>query len=145
MDPREYCHLAGFLAARQDLASTRSAVSRAYYSLYHVVTDFLVDQGIRLPEKRAEIHETVYRILFNCNDDQLKVIATELNDLRVQRNIADYEMKDDHVLTARTARVLVEKTHRAIERFDNLRQDDVRMSGARLAMTNYARNTLRLG
>ena len=103
----------------------------------------MLTHGIPLPRNRPECHKKVYFILFNCDDNDLKSIATELNDLRESRNIADYDM-DERGSDRETARSASREDSRVIARFDNLCGDHARMSGARVAMTHYAQETQRL-
>ena len=44
MNPREFCKIAGRLAAQGEAAACRSAISRAYYSLFHVILEFLLSR-----------------------------------------------------------------------------------------------------
>ena len=138
MDARAFCALAGFLATRSDPASCRSAVSRAYYSLFHVIHEFMDSNGIPLPKKRAECHEQVYRLLFNSGDADLAIIASSLNDLRGRRNEADYDLKRSDIEDRKTAMLLVETAKRATENFDQYCRDSAKINQAILAVTRYA-------
>ena len=45
-DWTEYARLAEELGTRPDEASLRTAISRAYYSVYHQARDYLLAEGI---------------------------------------------------------------------------------------------------
>ena len=141
MNPSQFCDVAGFLLAAKptDPASVRSAVSRTYYALYHVVAERLVAAGIRLPIKRAECHELVFRILAGAGADELKTIALSLNDLRHQRNRADYEMDDPRIESAARAKITLEGTRTRISRFNTLCEDEAAMTSNWNAMKDAAR------
>ena len=47
-DWTEYARLAEELGTRADEASLRTAISRAYYSVYHQARDYLLGEGIPL-------------------------------------------------------------------------------------------------
>jgi uncharacterized protein (UPF0332 family) len=140
MNPAEFCDIAGFLLAAKptERASVRSAVSRAYYALYHVVAQRLVAAGILLPVKRPECHELVYRILSACTDE-LKTIALTLHDLRHERNRADYDMEDALIESAAKAKTTLEKTRTRISRFSTLCADEAGMASNWDSMKDAAR------
>lgn len=78
----------------------RSAISRAYYGAFHLSMAFLKELNerdelsginLRVPENH-EAHERVYRILFASNVPELIEVARHLNDLRSDRNKADYKL-----------------------------------------------------
>lgn len=145
MEPSKFCEVAGFLlAARPDAAGVRSAVSRAYYALYHVVSQRLTARGFRLLVKRPECHESVYRILANSSNTQLQAIALSLNELRHSRNRADYDLDDRSIEALDSARVIVEDTSAAISSFDERCKDDAGMAGEWHAMEDFARKILRI-
>jgi uncharacterized protein (UPF0332 family) len=145
MDPRKFCELAGHLAVRSDAAAHRSAISRAYYSLFHVILQYMQKAGIPLPERRADCHEKLYWLLFNGTDDPtLKGVARELHDLRVKRNTADYDLGVDYVEKQKNAMAYVELAKRATDRFDQCCQDSIRITQAMDDVKRYATNVLKL-
>jgi len=130
MNPREFCTVAGAFAARGEAAASRSAISRAYYSLFHVVLDFLITNQVRLPKNKPESHTLIYRLLFNCGDRDLRLVASALNDLRGQRNDADYDMKNRDVELRSTAQAAVERARREITRFAAFIQNQTGIASA---------------
>jgi uncharacterized protein (UPF0332 family) len=95
MNPSEFISLAGHLVAnpafRNEEARYRSAISRAYYGALHLASAFLEECGKRLP-KNHTAHEEAYRLLYSTNVETAKLAAHNLNDLRGERNKADYRM-----------------------------------------------------
>ncbi len=138
MDPRDFCKLASKLATYQEKAALRSAVSRAYYSLFLSIHGRVESLHVPMPKKRAECHEKLYHILFNCKDDGLRKIATVLNDLRARRNDADYSMESQDVETPKTVQLLEMTADNAIREFDNICTDSARMAAAQSDMVAYA-------
>jgi uncharacterized protein (UPF0332 family) len=136
--PREFCTVAGVFAARGEAAASRSAISRAYYSLFHVVRDFLVAHQVKLPKNKPESHKLIFRLLFNCGNEDLKLVASALNDLRGQRNDADYEMNNRDVELPSTARAAVERAQREISRFDAFIQTQTKIASVVQAIKLHA-------
>ena len=137
MDPRHFVTLAGFLAARAGAENCRTSISRSYYSLYLVVNLFMIENGIPIPKKKSECHEKVYNVLNNCGVDDLKNVAVILNELRVKRNEADYDMSLSETENPRTAQFYAERAKEAIATFDAFcakRQESVPLVNA---MKNY--------
>jgi uncharacterized protein (UPF0332 family) len=114
MNPEQFITLASELADGATEAHYRSAISRAYYGVFHTARRLLQDMGIRLP-KGEQIHMKVTFCLHDCGDALAVEAATELESLRNQRNRADYEL--DGMATSRalagsqiqTARKIVDK------------------------------------
>jgi len=77
---------------------------------------------VNLPKKRAECHVLIYHCLYNCKHKELQIVAGALNDLRAQRNEADYQMSNLDVESSATACAVVERAKREIERFDRVVQ-----------------------
>jgi uncharacterized protein (UPF0332 family) len=91
MRPRDFLDLADELVIGNGEAEWRSAVSRAYYAAFHVAREFLQALGFAVPEAESAHKYLVYRIN-NAGDPQLAYIATRMDDLRRDRNIADYDL-----------------------------------------------------
>jgi hypothetical protein len=101
----------------------------------------MISEGVPLPKKRNECHEKVYRLLFNAGDEDLKVIASKLNDLRSRRNEADYDLDQHKIEDGKTAIALVEAAKRATESFDRYCQDTARIQKAVAKAIEYAATT----
>lgn len=64
MTGRDFLTFAKTLHASDDEAARRTAISRAYYALYHHVRDQLISAGIRVTTNPDE-HERMIRFLKN--------------------------------------------------------------------------------
>src|SRR5947208_5571432 len=90
MDFRAYLPLAFTLANGGTEAEWRSGTSRAYYAAFHVARELLSDLGFVVP--RAErSHGYVWLRLANSGEAAVIPVGNKLNDLRGERNRADYD------------------------------------------------------
>ena len=91
MDPREFLTLARQLSLATTESAWRSAISRAYYAAFHVARQLLEDLGFTVPHgDRA--HGYLWLRLSNCSEAAVEQAGRDLNDLRRQRNSADYDL-----------------------------------------------------
>jgi len=124
MDPRVFLELAEELSERTDSeAAQRTSVSRSYYALYLLLHKFLKSKGISLPDT-AVAHERVYRYLHNCGLQEVRSVASHLNDLRDERNIADYQLEETEFRDARVASLLFNKAQKAYDSFQECISDE---------------------
>jgi uncharacterized protein (UPF0332 family) len=72
-------------------ARYRSAVSRAYYGAFHLVLDFLREFGIDIV-KNHNGHIEASRTLFQTDHAMAVRVSRLLDDLRNDRNTADYHL-----------------------------------------------------
>ena len=72
-------------------AELRSAISRAYYALFHAAVQFLRELGFST-EQGPGVHGAVRNRLSNCGFEQLIDFAQTMDELRTQRNRADYDL-----------------------------------------------------
>jgi len=93
MDFRDYLTLASTLANGVTEAEWRSASSRAYYAAFHVARRLLLDLGFRVP-RADKAHGYLWLRLSNAGQADVIQAGRRLNDLRRERNRADY---DDHL------------------------------------------------
>jgi uncharacterized protein (UPF0332 family) len=107
-------HVAGHLVANTALGNAearyRSAVSRAYYGAYHKAVELLESCGVRVPEN-AEAHQFAYARLFATGIPAAIEAARSLNDLRGDRNDADYHLEKPGFDNLRNAQDRVELAH----------------------------------
>jgi uncharacterized protein (UPF0332 family) len=89
---RDYLPLAASLANGTSEAEWRSAVSRAYYSAFHVASDLLRSLGFTVP-RADRAHAYAWLRLMNCNHQSVADAGRTLNELRGRRNEADYDAK----------------------------------------------------
>ena len=102
-------------------AEWRCAVSRAYYAAFHRGRDLLQSLGFEVP--RGELaHAFLWRRLQSCGNPLLGLAGSELNQLRGQRNRADYDLRGD--VSRRTAMSSVETTTAIFRAIETLTPDD---------------------
>ncbi len=90
MNFRDYLVLARTLARGATEAEWRSATSRAYYAAFHVARSLLVALSFRVPHgDRA--HGYLWMRLSNAGHTATIQAGRDLNDLRQERNRADYD------------------------------------------------------
>ncbi|MCC3408211.1 MAG: HEPN domain-containing protein [Microcoleus sp. PH2017_10_PVI_O_A] len=97
-DWSEYLNLAQELAARNEESKLRSAVSRAYYSVFCLARNYLrdIEQDPRLSRNKTyDINDHQYvaeEFIYNRSKSQkITEIGRNLTRLRKIRNQADYE------------------------------------------------------
>lgn len=83
--------LANKLATVNNEAAMRSAVNRAYFAAFHKTKMFVQNSGVKFSgAKRSNIHTDVVKFLFGHNDEKVKLLSSELDRLRNDRNKCDY-------------------------------------------------------
>jgi len=92
MNARDFLRLAQDLLSQPTEAAWRSAVSRAYYAAFHVAREPFDVLGFVVP-KAERAHAYLWLRLSNCADADVQLAGRELNDLRGDRNQADYDFK----------------------------------------------------
>ncbi len=88
-DWKEYLNLAKELAKSNDEARLRSAISRAYYSVFCKAKSLFGDK-IQLTRKSID-HRLISEYLKAQDNENLKKLGVYLERLRVDRNRADYD------------------------------------------------------
>ena len=139
MDVLDFLRLAESWANRSTEAEWRSAVSRAYYSVFHVARQLLSQCGFEV-RKGDQAHAYLWRRLSNCGVPEVRHAGRELQNLRGDRNVADYDM---HVgFPQAHAKAAVELAHETAEA---LRHAATEPQRARMiaAIRDYERNVLR--
>ena len=81
--------LAEELALRQDEASKRTAISRAYYCVFHHALVLVESESMAIP-KTGAAHDAVWDILMKAGGRR-RQIGDSGRGLRTMRRIADYE------------------------------------------------------
>jgi uncharacterized protein (UPF0332 family) len=69
----------------------RSAVSRAYYAVFHFFHLFLQSNGLDIG-RGAQSHFNLYSGLLNCGFRLVAAIASRIDSLRAHRVWADYDL-----------------------------------------------------
>ncbi len=91
MSGEDFLVLAKSLLKRPTEAAYRSAVSRAYYAVFHVGVTFLAELGLKAsdgPQAHAQLRARVN----NCGVPELKNSYGLLYDLYKRRRFADYDL-----------------------------------------------------
>jgi uncharacterized protein (UPF0332 family) len=142
MSGDDFFSLAQQLATGSSPAEMRSAVSRAYYSAFHIGLDLLEAVGIQV-SRGAACHSQLPQILQNGDDDAMKKIGSKLDTLRGIRNIADYKLQDPQLEKKLRA---IQELMLAKEIIDGVKNcmPDGTPSEYHQAIRDYAKNILRL-
>jgi uncharacterized protein (UPF0332 family) len=91
LSPREFLETAEELAVGEREADWRSAVSRAYYAAFHLGRLVLGRCGFAVPDSDV-CHPFVWMRLANSGRPDIRDAGETLNELRRQRNRADYDL-----------------------------------------------------
>jgi uncharacterized protein (UPF0332 family) len=91
MNPREFLDVAGDLAVGWREGDWRSAVSRAYYAVFHVARTLLRQAGFVVPQGE-QAHGYLWLRLSNSGHTDVQQTGTDLKELRRARNWADYDL-----------------------------------------------------
>lgn len=89
-DWRGFLALADELSGRDDEASLRSAVSRAYYSAFCSARNWLQEDGAAVP-KTSQAHRREWNEFEGHSDVERRRVGQLGNRLRHSRNKADYD------------------------------------------------------
>jgi len=120
MEPVAFLRLAKSLCKQSNNeAALRSAVSRGYYGLFNLAKQF-VEKHVHALPKRAESqsHEKVYHYLNNCGLEEVVEVAGDLNELRDDRNNADYELNIDDFQDVNFVTLVCLKAQSAYDAFE---------------------------
>jgi hypothetical protein len=91
MDWSEFQKTAERLAQGSTEGDWRSAVSRAYYAVFHFFREFLFAQGLDIG-RGGQSHFNLYSGLLNCGVPAVMPISRRIDDCRRRRVSADYEL-----------------------------------------------------
>jgi uncharacterized protein (UPF0332 family) len=136
---RDFLPLATQLAAGATEAEWRSAVSRAYYTIFHVARRLLSDLHFTVPRADRAHQYLVFR-LSNCGDAGVEQAGRDLDTLRRLRNRADYD--DVPALGQAQAAAAVQLASLVVASLDAGLREPVR-SNMMQAMIAYERDVLR--
>jgi uncharacterized protein (UPF0332 family) len=138
MDFRDFLPVAAALANGTAEAEWRSATSRGYYAAFHVARRLLLALGFRVP-RADRAHGYLWLRLSNAGVPQVQTAGRLLNDLRRERNRADYD--DHYTLIQGKAAQNVRFAEDAIRLFDSATVEPVRTQITD-AMKVYERDVL---
>lgn len=113
MNPEQFLVVAKSLVDNDAASSgaSRSAVSRAYYFVFHSIRD-LIEQELKIKVKGSaggNEHKLLQDLLLNCNVNQAAQIGQKLANLHLERKKADYDLANDSQLSLGKARLCVER------------------------------------
>jgi uncharacterized protein (UPF0332 family) len=94
MNPADFLEVADEWAGGIREAEWRSAVSRAYYSVFHVARRLLQQSGFKVPDGE-QAHAYLWLRLSNAGQPDVRQVGLNLNHLRGIRNRADYDLDRD--------------------------------------------------
>jgi len=139
MNWRDFLLLANRLATGISEADWRTAVSRAYYTAFHVARRLFADLNFTVPRADRAHQYLVFR-LCNCGESLVEQAGRDLDTLRRLRNRADYD--DVPALPQPQAIASVQLSQGIIQILDAARQEPGR-TRMRDAMIIYERDVLR--
>jgi hypothetical protein len=117
MNPREFQDLATKLANGDSPAEFRTAVSRAYYSVFNVGVEIMKGMGFHISENPGGHGELEHR-LSNSKHIEIEKVGSQLGDLRSRRIQADYRLERREVETRKNAQALVQQASAMITVLD---------------------------
>lgn len=134
MNPDEFLDLADRLSKAAGEAERRSAISRAYYGVFHAGRVLIEACDVIVP-KSAEGHRVVIWCLKESHDAELETAGRKLDSLRSTRNQADYQLDHRGFADASFIQLEMRRAH-AIE--EVVRVAMTRMDVFRPAVRDYA-------
>jgi uncharacterized protein (UPF0332 family) len=123
MNWRDFLPLASRLAGGTTEAEWRSAVSRAYYTAFHVARNLLSDLKFTVPRAERAHQYLVFR-LGNSGEAAVEQAGRDLETLRRLRNRADYD--ETPALSSSQASAAVQVAESILRVLDAARQEPVR-------------------
>src|SRR5688572_25261947 len=117
MTPSEFLDAAARYAQGATEADWRSAISRAYYGVFHHFCEFFGAYGLKLG-RSGQSHFNVYAGLLHCGFATVSIIGSEVDTLRERRVDADYDLQI--AVTASEAVDAVATAQATIARFQTI-------------------------
>lgn len=120
---RDYITLADNLTIPHATDSElRSSVSRAYYGCFGTLRRYCRNNKLITPQEDSgsEVHWKVINSLLTSTDPDEFLIGEILNNLRKERNKADYRL--DYVTSFKKSQEIVEDAKDLFKTFDNMLQ-----------------------
>lgn len=123
MRPEAFLDVADELAEGQ-APRLRSAVSRAYYAVYHVASRATYDLG---GPSRSSSHDLVGNRFQSSSDPDISELGQRFLNLKAARHRADYKLADGmDVENLATVGVLVREARVLVHAFEHLPHGDLR-------------------
>ena len=95
-------------------ARFRSAVSRAYYRVFHFAVEVLSQYGVSIPQNPEARNQAVLHFQKTRNEIAMEA-ARRIGDLRTERNTADYKLNNKKYSKMNNAKLCVEDAYNAIQ------------------------------
>jgi len=125
MQGADFLEVAKDLAKSHSEAALRSAVSRAYYALFNVAAQVLIEWGFVVSQGPGA-HGEVRNRFSNCGIEQVTDFVHSLDELRARRNQADYNMNSKAFDNRTHCALLVASAGVAIQTLKEFRQEPLR-------------------
>lgn len=106
----DFIKLAKKLVKNQDEASLRSVISRAYYGVFCIARN---KKGLK-NYKKSNVHRKVIIHYQSSNNSDEKYVGKILDDLRRERNDADYN--EDKVVNSELAQRILLKANNVLKK-----------------------------
>ena len=119
MDPVDFLNLATNLICSTDEAERRTAISRAYYYVYHHIKRDLVGPDNNLS----------HDVMINCIQEatldreeveEFETLAEDIGNLKTDRTFADYKIHK--YLSPKTCRTMIDRCQEAVRNFEQCKQ-----------------------
>jgi len=117
MNPRDFQGLAEKLVTGKTPAEFRTAISRAYYSVFSVGVELLDGMGFRI-SKGPQGHGELGHRLSNSKHPDIEKVGSQLGDLMARRIHADYRLERKDVETMGNAQAIVQQASQMIKILD---------------------------
>lgn len=122
MDARDFFAVAEKLRSSGIEAERRTSIGRSYYGLFHVLLAALSTRGVIFSETPDD-HYKLISYLTKGKNRTAASVGNKLKDLRLQRNSADYRLKE--VCSTGTSEFVYQKAKKALEEFDALSDSEI--------------------
>jgi hypothetical protein len=122
MDPAAFLDIAQQWQVSDSEAERRTSIGRSYYTLFNILRQSLSSRGVTF-SFRATDHGVLVDYLTRCSNQEAARIGGILNNLRVQRNDADYDM--NLTIDTSQSQLAYRRAQDAVDRFNALSQTDL--------------------
>jgi hypothetical protein len=122
MDPAAFLDIAQQWQVSDSEAERRTSIGRSYYALFNILRQSLSSRGVTF-RFRATDHGDLVDYLTRCGNQEAARIGGILNNLRVQRNDADYDM--NLTIDTNQSQLAYRSAQEAVDKFNALSQTDL--------------------
>jgi uncharacterized protein (UPF0332 family) len=140
MSPRDILNVADGLITGTHEAEWRSAVSRAYYAVFHLARQLLDECGFLVPQA-DQAHAFLWLRLANAGHPDVQHAGRDLNELRRARTWADYDL--DQFLDHAAAVGWVQMAEAVFQLLESVAAEPVICTRITDAIRIYERDVLR--